>query len=70
VVKRKIPSPYRQSNPPILQLVARRYTTELTGSEQIKFGERFVPFSSESFVSHLFLNFVKIEIMLIILIIL
>jgi hypothetical protein len=30
VVKRKIPSPYRASNTPIIQPVAQRYTTELT----------------------------------------
>jgi hypothetical protein len=29
VVKRKIPSPCRDSNPPIIQPVAQRYTTEL-----------------------------------------
>jgi hypothetical protein len=30
VVKRKIPSPCRDSNPPIIEPVAQRYTTELT----------------------------------------
>jgi hypothetical protein len=30
VVKRKIPTPCRYSNPPIIQPVAQRYTTELT----------------------------------------
>jgi hypothetical protein len=30
VVKRKIPSLYRDSNPPIIQLVAKRCTTELS----------------------------------------
>jgi hypothetical protein len=30
VVKRKIPRPCRDSNPPIIQLVAQRYTTELS----------------------------------------
>jgi hypothetical protein len=30
VVKRKIPSPCRDSNPPIIQPVAQRYTTELS----------------------------------------
>jgi hypothetical protein len=30
VVKRKIPSPYRDSNPPIIQPVAQRYTTGLS----------------------------------------
>jgi hypothetical protein len=29
VVKRKIPSPYRDSNPPIIQPVSQPYTTEL-----------------------------------------
>jgi hypothetical protein len=29
VVRRKIPSPYRDSNPPIIQPVAQRYTAEL-----------------------------------------
>jgi hypothetical protein len=28
VMKRKIPNPYRDSNPPIIQPVAQRYTTE------------------------------------------
>jgi hypothetical protein len=31
VVRRKIPSPYRDSNPPIIQPAAQRYTTELSG---------------------------------------
>jgi hypothetical protein len=30
VVKRKIPSPYKDSNPPIIQPIAQRYTTELS----------------------------------------
>jgi hypothetical protein len=30
VVKRKIPRPYRDSNPPIIQPVAQRYTAELS----------------------------------------
>jgi hypothetical protein len=30
VVKRKIPSPCRDSNPPIIQPVVQRYTTELS----------------------------------------
>jgi hypothetical protein len=30
VVKRKIPSPYRDSNPPIVQPEAQCYTTELS----------------------------------------
>jgi hypothetical protein len=30
VVKRKIPSPCRDSNLPIFQLVAQRYTTKIT----------------------------------------
>jgi hypothetical protein len=30
VVKRKIPSPYRDSNPTIVHPVAQRYTAELT----------------------------------------
>jgi hypothetical protein len=30
MVKRKILSPYRDSNPPIIQPVAQHYTTELT----------------------------------------
>jgi hypothetical protein len=29
VVKRKIPSPYRDANPPIIPSVAQRYATEL-----------------------------------------
>jgi hypothetical protein len=29
VEKRKIPSPYWDSNPPIIQPIAQRYTTEL-----------------------------------------
>jgi hypothetical protein len=29
VVRRKIPSPYQNSNPPIIQPVVQRYTTEL-----------------------------------------
>jgi hypothetical protein len=30
MVKRKIPSPCRDSNPPIMQTVIKRYTTELS----------------------------------------
>jgi hypothetical protein len=30
VVRRKIPSPHRESNPSIIQPVAQRYTTELS----------------------------------------
>jgi hypothetical protein len=30
VMRRKIPSSYRDSNPPIIQPVAQRYTTELS----------------------------------------
>jgi hypothetical protein len=30
VMKRKIPTPYQNSNPPIIQPVAQRYTTDLS----------------------------------------
>jgi hypothetical protein len=56
VVKRKIPSPCRESNPAIIQPVAQRYTTELyrllvhfNVNEIIKFQMRFKKLSNVLF---------------------
>jgi hypothetical protein len=45
-VRRKIPSPYRDSNPSIIQPVAQRYTTELSRLV-VKTVERQFYFTSE-----------------------